>query len=565
MATGAGSYQSTLAGPSKEQIHVTWKRDCKLEKRDDEHILSLDGKAEIRFSNAGTISSDRIHIWLTESVEPQRNTAEAASYQIVPTKLAAIGDVLFDTAELRAVTQRAEVWFGYDNNGTIHSATAVSSDDQSFEVPLNMDRPPKPNPRRYVVHGELIRIQLMQQAGKQVLQGAYIAGNLSLRQESNEAGSRSPFVLHGDTVELRRDFNGLFEMTLVGNEDRGQPAWVSFKDFQVSGNTIKFNQPQNLMWIPGAGEIAFAYGNSEDADAMKRISWKEQMAFNGSVMELYGDVKTRGRFETKQGDTYDLMLDCGVLKAQLNKLVNFSALSSNVPVEIHLLTCRNQISIQSRTLDSEKLQQAYHQMQAENLTFFPNSGAIESTGKGWVRSVFRNNGKTLGLDRGQPVQGNASQTPLQSFYVTFKSGLDGNVTNRHLTFNGKVESLFGPVENWDSILNAESPAGLGSQGIEMTCEQLSIADITPTKTPTIVLSAMGNTYIESQQYVGLAHRITYSQAKNNLVMEGGRGTAKLWIGRNTSPTPNAAARKIIYSIGTGKIDLHAPNILDTGS
>jgi len=561
MATGAGSYRTTLAGSHKEQINVTWKRDCKLEKRNDEHILSLDGKAEISFSNAGTISSDRIHIWLAESVKPQNDSSEAdPGYQIIPTKLAAIGDVLFDTAEIKAATQRAEVWFAYDKNGA-----AESPDDPSIEVPLNRELNPKPNPRRYVVHGELIRIQLMQQKEKQVLQGAYIAGNLSLRQESSEAGSRSPFVLHGDTVELRRDFNGLFEMTLVGNEERGQPAWVSFEDFQVSGNTIKFNQPQNLMWIPGAGEIAFAYGNSEDANTMKRISWKEQMAFNGSVMELYGDVKTRGIFETNQGDTYDLALDCGVLQAQLNKLVNFSAFHSNVPVEIHLLTCRNQIAIQSRTLDSEKLQQAYHQMQAENLTFFPNSGAIESAGKGWIRSVFRNNGKTLGIDPGQPAQVNASQTPLQSFYVKFNSGLDGNVVNRHLTFNGKVESLFGPVENWDSKLNAESPAGLGPQGLEMTCEQLSIADITPTKTPTVVLSAIGNTYIESQQYVGLAHRITYSQAKNNLVMEGGRGTAKLWIDRNTSPTPNAAARKIIYSIGTGKIDLHSPNILDTGN
>ena len=99
----------------------------------------------------------------------------------------------------------------------------------------------------------------------------------------------------------------------------------------------------------------------------------------------------------------------------------------------------------------------------------------------------------------------------------------------------------------------------------MTCDQLSIADIRSAKAPSIVLSAIGNTYIESQQYVGLAHRITYSQAKNNLVMEGGRADAKLWISHNKSPLPNAAARKIIYSIGTGKIDLHAPHLLDTGN
>ena len=47
-------------------------------------------------------------------------------------------------------------------------------------------------------------------------------------------------------------------------------------------------------------------------------------------------------------------------------------------------------------------------------------------------------------------------------------------------------------------------------------------------------------------------------------MEGGRGDAKLWINRNKSPVPNVAARKIIYSIETGAVDVYAPTVLDSG-
>ena len=153
---------------------------------------------------------------------------------------------------------------------------------------------------------------------------------------------------------------------------------------------------------------------------------------------------------------------------------------------------------------------------------------------------------------------------MQSLFVTFKKSVTGNITQQQLTFSGNVESLFGIVNNWNVKLDPNATAATGAPEIELNCDQLSIANIAATAAPSIVLDASGNTYIESQQYVGLAHRVTYSQSKNNLVMEGGRGDAKLWINRNKSPVPNVAARKIIYSIETGAVDVYAPNVLDSG-
>ena len=274
---------------------------------------------------------------------------------------------------------------------------------------------------------------------------------------------------------------------------------------------------------------------------------------------LFGNVKTRGQFTTDKETTFDLTLDCGVLRGYLTKRVDFSSPERKMPAELHMLSCGNAVAISNRVLDANKLQQAFHQMQANNLSFYPKSGEIKSNGSGWIRSTFRNNGKALGT----ALAANATGA-LQSLHVAFKKSVTGNITQQHLTFSGNVESLFGTVDNWNVKLDPNAIAGIGAQGIELNCDQLSIANISSNSTPSIVLSAIGNTYIESQQYVGLAHRVTYSQSKNNLIMEGGRGDAKLWINRNKSPVPNVAARKIIYSIETGTVDVYAPNVLDSG-
>lgn len=555
VAKGAGSFHSTESDSSTNTISVAWNRNCTLEKLEDEHLLSLEGQAKINLTGVGTIASDRIHIWLDELLDSSNQVPHQANKnKIAPVRILASGDVLLDTVELQANTQRAEVWLRNKMPATGMTSTPPATN----LLTINNNETEETGPK-YIVQGDLIQIQLAQKDGKHILQEALIKDKLVLRQVSSSPGGRSPFVLHGNGVSLKRDLAGLFEMTLTGNSDRGQPAWIAFEEFQISGNQISLNQKQNLMWIKGAGEIAFSPLDTATAPQTRRISWQEQMAFDGSQIELFGNVRTRGQFATDEKTTFDLTLDCGALRGFLTKRVNFSSLENQIPAELYMLSCGNEVSISNRVLDANKLQQAYHQMQANNLSFYPKSGEIKSSGRGWIRSTFRNNGKALGT----ALEANATGA-LQSLFVTFKKSVTGNITQQQLTFSGNVESLFGIVNNWNVKLDPNATAATGAPEIELNCDQLSIANIAATAAPSIVLDASGNTYIESQQYVGLAHRVTYSQSKNNLVMEGGRGDAKLWINRNKSPVPNVAARKIIYSIETGAVDVYAPNVLDSG-
>ena len=58
---------------------------------------------------------------------------------------------------------------------------------------------------------------------------------------------------------------------------------------------------------------------------------------------------------------------------------------------------------------------------------------------------------------------------------------------------------------------------------------------------------------------------TNSQFKNNIVLEGGRGDAQLWLNTNKTLKPNASARRIFYDLKTGSIDIQSPSLLDSGN
>ena len=110
--------------------------------------------------------------------------------------------------------------------------------------------------------------------------------------------------------------------------------------------------------------------------------------------------------------------------------------------------------------------------------------------------------------------------------------------------------------------NPEKLGKPGPEGAELHCEQLTVADLSVIGSRGVELEAVGNTYIEAQSYVALAHRLTFSQAKEMLVLEGGRQDARLWLDENRTPTPNAAARRISYQVRTRKVEVNGASYLD---
>ena len=141
----------------------------------------------------------------------------------------------------------------------------------------------------------------------------------------------------------------------------------------------------------------------------------------------------------------------------------------------------------------------------------------------------------------------------------------GNLYQRFIHFDSKVAAIYGPVANWQQKLELIRSGMLGPNMVQLNCERLMIADISrgQSRKPQLAITAAGNTFVESMQYTAQAARLTYSQPKDMLVLEGGRENAKLWLNKNNSAMPSASARKItvtrgsIEAFGIGFLDLSA--------
>jgi len=564
-----GTYQAEGAGelrmkpktdnPTDSEFVVQWKAQSALiVNENQEKVLQLDKSARIQLSDKESIASDSLHIWLEEIETTPKGNSKESEYEISPYKLVATGHVEIDLPELQAKAQKAHMWI----TRTEDSQQQLTSTPINLTKPIDLlDRSEKQQDpsrlKRYIVQGELLQLDLKQTANGIQVNGATMEGNLSFHQEPLPGQARSSLVLHGERIRLTRGLTGLAELRIDGKERQGQPAWISYEGFQLSGNTIQLNQQMNLIWIDGAGELVHLAPDDPNPENARRITWDEQMAFTGSKIQLFGNVKSRFRIQAQSNESQEIDLACKVLELHLNQRVNFQQPQLDSPIHVIELKAIQSVKLNRQTIDKNKQHKNLQNVSVEHLSFYPLENRVRADGQGSIRHTVMNDGSLPVLNAPEGAMMN-----FQSYSVEFNDGLSGDLSKLNLTFKGKVEALMSSVPRWDSALSSESVRQ--AKGVELNCDALSVADISQTDQATYVISATGNTYIYQADYTALAHRVAFSQLKNNVVMEGGRGEAKLWLNTNKTPTPNAAARKIIYDLKTGKIDVHSPSFLDSG-
>ncbi len=124
---------------------------------------------------------------------------------------------------------------------------------------------------------------------------------------------------------------------------------------------------------------------------------------------------------------------------------------------------------------------------------------------------------------------NSNQTQINYLDVQFQHGITGNVlaARQELTFQEQVRCVYGPVANWDVQIDADNPAGPPPGSMVLTSDQLTTSQ-TPARGDVrsqMEMEAVNNVRVESQRLEGdsfnaLSQRLTYSQAKDMLVLSG---------------------------------------------
>jgi lipopolysaccharide export system protein LptA len=586
-AEGAGSFKRTIS--DNRTFLASWKEHCHLQRHDEEHVLSLKGEAVVSFGKQQRIGSDQLHIWLKQVPVAGRqaatgtfpllagptggqppllwdnnSTASQERLEIRPVKMAAIGNVTLDSSQLTVRTSRAEIWVRHVSQADLPATAAALRSRGALTFSPPGDRELSTPASTFSVSGDLIRAQMLDYGEQLVLNDVTIQGNVTVKQLADAGVSaRPPLLIHGDSLQMQRAANGLATIEVKGNGPQGKPAWVSISSFELSGPAIRLDQRSNQIQVDGGGQLTMHPAeNSQPRQAARQVTWKEKLLFDGSSAHLIGDVESRIQHQFEDGRSLDLVIMSGELEIKLSRRLDLANPRSAVPLDLSQLIFSGDVFLQNRIRDKQGRDLTADQLQVGRLVINQQTGQILGEGTGRVSSVFRRNQTAEPGRDPPPVEPATGKTELSNIQVHFDNGFTGDFRKRIIRFLGRVRSVYGPVDNWEENLNLEKLGKPGPGGAELHCEQLTVADLSVIGSKGVELEAVGNTYIEARSYVALAHRLTFSQAKEMLVLEGGRQDARLWLENNRTPTPNAAAQRITYQLRTRRVEVNGASILN---
>lgn len=418
-----------------------------------------------------------------------------------------------------------------------------------------------------------------------------------LRELCVQATDQTRLALDGELVHLVQQ-NESSALSMVGS-----PATLAAAGITLVGNHIQMDQAEGLLAIDGHGKMdvdlpgsqapALLGSKTPTPNDRLHITWSNGFKLEGRTARFVGSVVARRSHE---------VLKTEELVAEFTAPFRFERGEAEL-AKLARLVCPGDARLERRNLRDGQTE-SVDRLWVRELNLDQQTQRLVCRGPGWLHTAARGRGAfsalqvpgpgsmpdesrfsehgmqgvgaaqggrmAQGADAGQDgwagrqawaVQPGGSiqpdgparqgRTPGLSFLgVEFQQALEGNLDQRELAFTGQVRAVYGPVSRWDEALSAEHPEALGETGFTLQCERLSAAEMNQLAdgTPAYDLEASGGAIVEGYNFTAHAHRITYSQAKDLLLLEGtGRDDAKL-VRRapNGSQVGETQAGKIYY-------------------
>lgn len=608
-------------------FEANWTRHLRSRPHEGYEVISLEGSARAQVSGMGSLSSEEIHAWLKPNPvpkPPQPQTAQPGQkpkreFDWLPDRMLARGNVVMNSPEAEGTTERLEIWFNVIPDTGAKSPAGVAANTQppvaggnnpsgvpwrgspgspptapttipqpaatpryvSNQIPAPNGQPaatpkiigppeeetaesgpmpPKRKEQHFGITGKLIQAQVTIRDREGELSRLVVTGNARVEETQTARPDERPLIVEGDLLNVTQSspFDTAISVT-------GQPAHVEGRGLTLNGGTVNVNRATNQVWIDDKGQMIILVdrdleGNILPAPTPLSVTWTGRMNFDGKVARFEDGVHVQREQQQLRTDTLDVTLD---------KKIDFADAKLTQRPEIEKIECRAGVYMESRQFDPRGLK-SIARMQTRDLSIHQVTGAVTGTGPGWLEQVGRGNPDGVSLP-GQPpaTAGGASADDNQLNYlkVTFQDGMTGNMHRRQMIFSDDVEAVYGPVENWNQTLDPDRPHQLGERGIVMNCRELTVTQMPPTAPdakPAIEMRTEGNTLVEGQTFTAQATRMTYTDAKQLLVLEGeDRTHAELWrqpkVGGRTS---KLVARKILYWRDSNRVEINGARELD---
>jgi len=592
-AKGPGRIESTNRDENNDTFAADWGRQLTLQPQGDFRVISLTGGASLAMAASGRISANEIHAWFSEDGRrpPARNAlapppvihaqhtepdglAKLKKSSLQFSRLLAIENVHIDSQRVTGDTSRLEVWLEDAPAKTARARPAgrgPAAPNNPRPAPaktednLLLANSEAENQSTYRVRGQRMRLRLLRKGKKTNVAEVTLEGGVRLTEQPPAGVQGSPLVVTGEFVRVQNA-----NLPSASVKVLGKPAHVTARDLQLTATNIGLHRGKNQLWVEGPGEIGVplkqtgqqGLTTSGAADDQLSVRWKAGMRFDGIKMLFEEDVIASTQMQMARSEKLELML---------TKPIDFNAPKQKEKPQLRYVTFDNGVYMEQQTRDGRMLT-AIDRLNARTLTIDQESGRMKAEGPGWFQTVRLGDAADLTAMPGdanrlpRPPAQDQDEREMLFVGVSFQGGIAGNLENRQIEFQQRVRCNYGPVTRWDQTVDADSPQGLGPRDVTLTCERLSVAEITAIGSPTrqFELNALGNAFVEGQTFTARAARISYTQAKDLLIMEGdGRSDAQLWRQASVGgAVSRAAAGKILFWRSANRVEIDDAQYID---
>lgn len=580
----AGNLQAVVAsGPGKillapdnqaEAWRISWGTALSIKAEGPERVVFLDGGATVESSPVGSLRAGQLWCWLET---PQKASGlDFAALRV--RRFVAQSGVEITSPRFRAKTERLESWIKWE---TSTGGDGASSQTPGKRAPSPVFSPPQGRSTaeggQIVLQAGLLRAEfVVQDTGTPGISAVAADGNV-IADEMVPEPDVQPIHLRGDHLEISQPTQPTTVFALTGN-----PAFVAGRGLALRGYQIFFDRGRNLLSVAGTGRLDIE-GEMAGMSALPsperlEVEWTQGMDFAGQTLSFQGDVRLTSGPRRIRAEALHIELVQGMDLSAPSKLgmhrVRSARAVGNVRAE------NLELSTDGRVLAKDVLKVAEVNVDLQTgLILAPGSGRFTT-----IRQAGTLKGALSGLREGgayagtpeSPAGGSASpqtapladdttlreqKTPepsrteeLVMLDISFHQALEGNFLQRRIGCRGRVKARYGNVSGWDVEQLPDDPARLGSEGMLLTCQEMTAFQMTtPGQTKAhLELVAQGNVTVEGQSHTARARRLSLDESKTLLVLEGdGDVPAELYRQEyRGGPVQKTTARRIYYWYGT---------------
>ncbi len=300
----AGPGQAAVMSEDGDQWRLSWAKSLQLKPDGPSDRLTIDGSANARSDLKGRFSADTVDLWLNNvpTAVISRVASQHPGYKpssVLPERMHAAGQVMINTAQLRAQVNDMQIWFSYpeieaakqqllvsnSESSTSHSAVELTldaneSNRQSTTPPNGTINPPStpPGPGKLAasnltlpgftsptvngrgsvpelplnVTGETMVAKLSQTSQGMSIDDLALSGIVTVTRDQASLTSPLPLTITGTQLRMDSSDQGRLDATIIGS-----PAKFAIGSGAVESTEIRFNERRQMIWIdqPGSFKI----------------------------------------------------------------------------------------------------------------------------------------------------------------------------------------------------------------------------------------------------------------------------------------------------------------------